>query len=213
MVFAFLIFWAIGASLLLACCALIYTERLTVLRTVPMCARCGYDVSGLPRTFVCPECGARERTFSKGFERRQAESRATVSLWAIPTICGLMVTIPLALGSQIASPENVVGIAANTATFLVCGVMSRVMLGWITMAASRTILWCCMACLTAALVAVMLDALFAGNINAKPGEILVMGPLLIAPFAGYGVGLGILLHTQRQNRIVRASVARVSSSA
>jgi hypothetical protein len=190
--------WAFGAALLLLCCALIWSERLSVLRTVPSCAKCGYDVQGLPRDWVCPECGGRERKFSKDLKLRREASRSSVALWAIPTVCGLIATTPLVMLSKAAPPENMIAIAGNTATFIACGVMVRVMLGWITIAAARTILWCCMASMAVALAVVTLDAMYAHNINATAPEVLLFSPALIAPFAGYGVVAGILIHANRQ---------------
>jgi hypothetical protein len=192
MVFAFLAIWTFGAVLLLTCSALMWSERISVLRTVPVCARCGYELTGLSRSAACPECAARERRFTApGVDA--ARSRASVGLWLTPTLIGLIVSGAISVLAHIPTPWNVFGVALNSLAFVACAVLLRVLLKWITRTAAMVMMWCCIVALSASLAAAVLYAASGPNLSATPDQVLLLGPLLTIPFAGYGLAGGIVL--------------------
>src|SRR4051812_45142568 len=125
MVFAFLAFWAFGAVLLLTCSALTWSERISVLRTVPVCSRCGYEMTGLSRSAACPECAGTQRRFTApGVDA--ARSRGSILLWVAPSAFGVLVPAAMSVMSHVASPRNVIGIALNALAYVACAVLLRV---------------------------------------------------------------------------------------
>jgi hypothetical protein len=199
MVFAFLAFWAFGAVLLLTCSALTWSERISVLRTVPVCAGCGYELTGLARSAACPECAGRGRRFTApGVDA--AKSRGSVVLWAAPSVFGVVVAAAMSVLSHVVSPWNVVGTALNALAFVACSVLLRVLLRWITRTAAEVMMWCCIAALSLALGAAMYYAADGHNLSATPDQVLMLGPLLTLPFAGYGLAGAIVLLSAWRNR-------------
>ncbi len=202
MVFAFFAFWVIGAVLLLACSALVWSERMSVLRTLPACANCAYDLVGLPRGAKCPECGGHWRKFTAGIETRVSPVKSTM-LWGTPLLVGLLASGMVAVGAKIPAPDNALGAIANALPFLAAGALVRIMLRWVTLEAAQTIMWCESVAMVVALVAVMVDALVASNLESTPLQTWRIAPLMVAPFAGYGIAMGILLLAWRRSRPVR----------
>ena len=203
MVYAFLVLWAFGAVLALACTALAWSERMSVLRTLPTCAECGYDLVGLARSSKCPECGGTRRRFSAGVKVGVSPVRS-ILLWAAPTIAGLVVSGGVAVWARITAPDNVLGTLACALPFACMGGLLRIMLRWMTMSAAWTMMWCGVTSLSIALIGVMGDALLAENLASSPLETWRIAPLMIAPFAGYGLAGGIAVLAWQRSRPARA---------
>lgn len=206
MVFAFLAFWAFGAVLLLTCSALTWSERISVLRTVPVCAKCEYELTGLSRSAACPECATTDRRFiAPGIDA--ARSRASVGLWLTPTLLGLVVSAAMSVLAHIPSPWNVFGIALNAMAFFACAVLLRVLLRWITRSAAMVMMWSCIGALSLALGVITVGLIVGLNSNASNEQAFLFGPVLTLPFAGYGLAGAILLMSARHGR--RATSAPV----
>ena len=172
---------------------------MTVLRTLPVCADCKYNLAGLPRGGVCPECGGKWRKFSAGIDTGVPPVKS-IMLWATPLLVGLLTSGMMAVISKIPAPDNALGTVANALPFLGAGVLVRIMLRWMTLEAARTIMWCAAAAMAVALVAVMIDALVGRNLESTPLQTWRIAPLMVVPFAGYGIAGGILIVAWRQSR-------------
>jgi hypothetical protein len=202
MLVLFFAFWTFGAVLLLTCSALMWSDRISVLRTVPACANCGYSLVGLARTAKCPECGDIWRTFTVG-RAHQIASSDSIMLWITPTVAGLIASGSVTAVGRIGTPDNVIGTLTNTLPFLAVGVLLRIMLRWITLGAAKTMMWCSIAALAAALFGVMLDAYLVHDLASTEVETFQIAPMMIAPFAGYGLATGIALLAWLRARPVR----------
>ena len=202
MILTFFSLWALGAVLLLTCSALVWSERMSVLRTLPACAKCGYDLAGLSRTAKCPECGDIWRTFSAGIATRIPTTQSTL-IWAIPTVAGLIAAGMVTVAARIPAPDNVLGMFACTIPYMLTGALLRIMLRWITLAAAKTLMWSAIITLSLALIAVMLEATLTNDFASTALETYRLTPLMIAPFAGFGLAGGILLLAWLRSRPAR----------
>lgn len=206
MLVLFFAFWTLGAVLLLTCSALIWSERMSLLRTLPACAKCGYDLAGLSRAAKCPECGGIWRKFTAGVAERTPPNQA-LFIWAIPTVAGLLGSGMVTVAARIPAPDNVLGTLACTIPFICTGALLRILLRWITFPAARTMMWCAIITLMLALGTVMLEAIYTTDFATTTLETHRLAPLMIAPFAGYGLALGIMLLAW-----IRSRPARMRSS-
>jgi hypothetical protein len=201
-VIAFFLFWALGAALLISCTALVWSERISVLRTVPTCTACGYDLTGLDLVAQCPECAGMGRMFRSDVHRTGAAGRVTM-LWMSPVIAGLFVAGITSVAAHIPSPDNVVGLMANTLPFMGTGALLRLMRRWITPRAATTMILCSVGTRSIALAGIMLDAWWMHDLATTPGETYRILPLMTLPFAGYGLAGGILLLSLARARSAR----------
>ena len=202
MILMFFALRALGAVLLLTCSALVWSERMSVLRTLPACAKCGYDLAGLARAAKCPVCGGIWRKFTAGVASR-IPTNQSVLIWAIPTVAGLIAAGMVTVSARIPAPDNVLGTLACSIPYAATGILIRIMLRWITLAAGKTMMWCAIIALSLALVAVMLEATLTTDFASTTLETYRLAPIMIAPFAGYGLAGGILLLAWVRSRPAR----------
>ncbi len=202
MVLVFFALWILGAVLLLTCSALIWSERMSVLRTVPACAGCGYSLVGLPRSARCPECGGIWRKFTAGVAFQTPPSE-TILIWAIPTVAGLIIAGIVTVAAKIPAPDNTLGTFASALPFAGVGALLRLMLRWITLGAARVMMWSAITTLSAALGGVMLEATLTHDLASSKLETYRIAPLMVAPFAGYGIAAGIVILAWQRSRPAR----------
>lgn len=205
MIVLFFALWVLGAVLLLTCSALVWSERMSVLRTLPACAKCGYDLAGLARGAKCPECGGIWRKFTAGVSSR-IPTNQTVLIWATPTVAGLAAAGMVTASARIPAPDNVLGTLACAIPYAATGVLLRLMLRWITLSAAKVMMWGAIIVLTLALIVVMLEATFTTDFATTKLETFRLAPLMMAPFAGFGLAGGIILLAW-----IRARPARMRS--
>lgn len=202
MIVLFFALWVLGAVLLLTCSALVWSERMSVLRTLPACSKCGYDLAGLPRGAKCPECGGIWRKFTAGVSSR-IPTNQSILIWATPTIAGLVASGMVTATARIPAPDNVLGTLACAIPYAATGALLRLMLRWITLPAAKVMMWGAIIILSLALVVVMLEATLTNDFATTTLETYRLAPLMMAPFAGYGLAGGILVLAWIRTRPVR----------
>jgi hypothetical protein len=198
MVEAYLVLCALGIALWLACGAFAWSDRANAFRSHPVCAKCGYDLGGIGRTQLCPECGSKERSFRAGSTGRKTVAGAW-ALWVGPVVFGAVLTslcaIVLGMGSMRAQVTTAIAIGA----YLVVGVAARIATGVLSVTFGRVLAVLGSACCTVGLLAFAAIGQRIENKASAP-IFFSLAPALGLAFGGYGLALSFLVMSIVHNR-------------